>query len=200
MAENVTLDYSKWNQALKEYSVATGKTLAEALNRQANNLCIQSIKEAKKASLGKVTRQADRKDLIWWHAWRLIKANSGMTRTEAHDKAMKNIVARQRAVGFIRGFFAAMSKQIRINGLGQTVEAETFSGIKPHYKPATDGNRNSTQAEMGVEYTYKRQDESATKAEEILWTALQKGIVRATEDMQKYTQRQIDKLARQYSG
>ena len=192
-----TVDYREWQKAILEYSVATGKSNAEAVNRQANNLCIQAQKRAVKATAGAVKSTTQEEPLRWWHAHRIRQANPGMSRKDAYIKAKKSLAKRSRAVGFIKGWFAAMSRIIRTSS-GQTVpQKKSFAGIVPHYQAATPRN---SKAVISATYSYRRGGAVAQRAEAILQRALQAGINATVADMRRYVERELTKLGRKYSG
>lgn len=200
MSEDITfnVDYSEFSKAINDYVEATGKTLAESLNRCAKNIAIQSLKNTDKADQTKLNnlKQADK--FMWWLAWQIQQKVYGknkehnqkhflrtgaymqnLKRKESYKRAVQAINKRKSATGFLRAFFNEMSKAIDGKGSGKS-----FTGITPHFHKATS---EAQQAELGVKYDYKKQTpKQVTDAERILEKALQSGVNSATKDMREY--------------
>jgi hypothetical protein len=142
VSEVITFDTKAWNTAIGEYADACKKTYAYAMNRQLNNVAVQSlllVKEAKSEQIQNLTSNA------WWPKLiaKIMKARVEGSRAEAREAAgwgkklqkvlkrqsrMKRFYSRKQAqafsakvirkrlaaVTFLRGFFAAWSLNIKL--------------------------------------------------------------------------------------
>lgn len=215
------LDTRAFDQALIQYAAATGKDLAEAANRQLNNMAIKSInfvKDAEKAQIRDLTSKE------WWPkliskimieakaakwakavlAGKKVRSSGAMfTRAQAAARSRKIINTRAAATKFIRGFFLTWSNAIQstIPNIGRLYGGANwrfFKYIKAVFSPATAGKLN---ANITVWYDYKkRSDKTAQGAERLLGLYTNLGIPAATADMIAYTEKKMAETARRFSA
>ena len=154
----------------------------------------------------------EQKAFVWWLAWKVKRKEdgsradhnarhflktgafmAGMKRNDAKAIALKQINRRKSAISFLKAFFGEM---IRVSGGNSS--GKSFEGLTPTITKATEQKKELT---VSVSYDYKKQKtEQVKQAEEILEKALQAGVNATTEDMREYTEREIAKHARAFSG
>jgi hypothetical protein len=189
MKQDITVEFDtlEFDKALVEYAAASGKDIAEATNHQLKNWCLQSAKIAKKASVGSIRGKQRKKDLVWWHAWILIRKAGGtkaLQRKAAWEIAHKKLGARARAVGFIRAFLFTLA-----NAGGGYKAFDGMKGVK--VKTATPSDKT---AELEASYGYKkRAGRTARKAEGIMKGILDKGMAATIRDIEKYLARKLSR-------
>jgi hypothetical protein len=216
-ASTFKLDSREWKQAVLEYSVACHKTMAEAANRQTNNLAIHAHEFCEKAQKAEIENV---QTLEWWPKM-VAKAISRKYGKQAgslayrahwsmennrnfiglwHEKAkeMSDHIIRQRsvAVGFCRFFFVQLSRAIKT---GRSIGGKTFAGFSIDKLTLATETRPHCEAQISYGFR-KRSDKTARKVEEILQAAVDKSIPETIRDMQDYTAKQLEKEARKYSA
>lgn len=227
MSAVVTLDTREWNKALAQYAAATKKDLAEAVNRQANNLMVtglQRTRVAEKASIARVEA------LEWWPKYvakilagrKLLKARARaakrktayttkaqLSRVERSlhytvdeaRRASKAIIRKRLvAVRFVRFFFVAASRALQpFTGSSKKAPGgKTFKGFEARVTPAT---KEKPEVDFAVEYNFrKRSSRTARRLERILQAAMDYAIPATIRDMERETQRRLSRTARAYSA
>ena len=205
MAGNITLDTSEFDRAMVQYAAASNKDFADIANKRVFDVSLRSMKYITNASKEAINALKGEKDLLWWFAWKIF-IPKGMSRSEAYEAAKALITKRNRAVGFLKGFFRKMatliSPFVKFEG-GRTGMTDrggkgNFAGFTPIVRPASAGRPT---AEVGIAYDYKTRSElTANRTEAILLKALQGGYASTAADMMVYVDRKMGKTAKQYSA
>lgn len=105
---------ARFGRVMREYSLMSSKTVAEAINKKAKDVCLRAIRETPVADKGGIEASLRRGGL----AHRLIR-KKGLKRKEIERKAAALIRARKASVGYIRaGFYKAA--QVFGGGGGKT--------------------------------------------------------------------------------
>lgn len=220
----ITVDMSQVNNALRNYAAATNRDLAYALNRFAKNIAFKAIAQVKLGSKEVFYKLSTYEPLVGWYINKLKRegklprfgskrareiARNNLTAGAApidayHEYASNLILSRKGRVGFIRGFFLRIAKQIAasIPGGGARGGAKNVQTIQPTIRLATPSNLTM---DMGAFYNYKnpnmRGNEVATdKVNAMLSDAVNPAINEAMADVVEYTEQVLSKQARAISA
>jgi hypothetical protein len=203
----------EFQKTMKEYINVSSKDGAFAMNRTMNNFAIFGFEEAKVAQASEienvqslewwpkyvaaamVKRKAKQLAVRMEKTARKGKTLSGKvyrrleqlhyTRAEAQKESARIIRSRSVSIGFLRFFFATLSRRMRTEVTGMRVPpSKTFKGFEVTAKPATmqDPTVSAT-----VRYTYRRRGErSVQKAEALLQDIINRARPRLIADMRVY--------------
>lgn len=219
----MTFDLAPLNAALREYAAATGKGLAYSLNRAAKNIAYKAIARVKLGSKEVFQKLSTYEPLVGWYINKLKREGklprfsskrareiarnnltAGSTTIDAyHEYASNLILSRKGRVGFIRGFFLRIAKQIEasIPGGGMKNGAKNIPSIQPTIKLATASSLN---IDMGAMYNYKNpnvsgNDVATDKVNSMLEAAVDPAIKDAIADIVQYTENVLSKQAKAIS-
>lgn len=226
MSTSLRLDTREFQQAIREYVAATGKDSAEAINRQARNFAIKCI-SATKPSKGAAAIKAIQNE-TWWPKvvakimakrggseaasktyqaqWaKMASTSRGMSKEEKSyakyaAKLSKSILGqRTAAITFLRFFFRSLAQRMSSFSKGGSVPGgKAFPGFAVKVTPAAPKRLS-----VSMDNTYKfkkRGSKSADGAERLLQQAMTVALPATVADMKQYTEDQLTKRARQYSG
>ena len=228
MAGQVTfsLDDTEFREAMLEYIQVSSKDGAFAMNRTMNNLGIFGFHQAKVAQDAEIMRV---ETLEWWPRYvaktlankypakaviknevKVNKDKSGFkvykrvymrhyTREKARKASASIIRKRSLAVGFVRFFFATLSRSMRAVTPGlKTPPSKTFRGFEVTVKSATMQDPSVT---ARVEYSYRSRGEVAVKkAEALLRDILDAARPLLIADMREYINRKAASAAKRFSA
>jgi len=228
MAGQVTfsLDDAEFREAMRDYIMASSKDAPFAMNRTMNNLAVFGFNEAKTAQQGEienlqslewwpryvaavmVKKKARQLSVRMEKAASRGKAMTGKmyrrleqlhyTREEARKTSASIIRKRSLAIGFVRFFFATLSRSMRAVTPGlKTPSSKTFRGFDVTVKPATINDPSVT---ARVAYAYRSRGEAAVKkAEALLQGILDRARPLLIADMREYITRKASENARSIS-
>lgn len=212
-AASIKVDFKEFHQTLKEYIDVTKKDLATALNRCCKNISIKAIQHCPQANKQEIKTLLNETKLLWWIAWQkrdngkhirkvindkslkwgvFVKEQSGISLKSAYKYAQKRVVKRTSSVGFVKGFFSAMSKAVD----GKET-SKKFQGIQPSF---TAASTDKQKAEIGVKYDYQNKNIKADVTEVMLTQALQLGVDFATKDMKEYIEKKLQEASKKASA
>jgi hypothetical protein len=229
MAGQVTfaLDDAEFQTAMRDYIQVSSKDGAFAMNRTMNNLAVFGFQEAKQAQAGEIERvqtldwwpkyvaasmvrrkakqlsvrmeKASRKGRVIGGKMYQRLAMLHYTRAEARKESERIIRKRSLAIGFVRFFFATLSRSMRAVTPGlMTPPSKTFRGFDVTVKPATMDNPSVT---ARVAYAYRSRGERAVKkAEALLQGILDRARPLLIADMREYIKRKASENARRISA
>jgi len=210
----ITVDTTKFDQAIAFYAEATRKDLAVSANRGVRNACFMAVKHAAQARRADIVGVVSNKLVAW------ILAKQGQTETVSRKRISKRgtwityggrvryfaakdlremkrriIGSRTRAISFLKGFLLRMARAMDAYvpgkaraGRGKNVE------LRLNVRPASPAR---PVADIIGAYTYKRRSDQTigARAERILQNALNRGIGEATADMIAYAQKKLAERA-----
>lgn len=217
--KTLTWKSSKFNQALAEYAVATGKDMADVLNRALRNVGFKTARATPKESAADIEAELTKKGtgkkdrLALKIATKQLRGRVGktyttrkgktrtfrrVTRKQIGAKAKRLITKRQKRRGFLRAAWIAAMVAAGIRGVkkgGDIIrdgKSKIGSGKQatPKHLHAYLGNR-----------AYGRlagKNKSATAAK--MEAALATGIRETREDMLQYAQKVMAKTAAKHSA
>jgi len=220
-----TLSDESWHETMGDYIRVSSKDGAEAMNRTMNNFAVFGFGEAELAQKGEIERvqtlewwpkyvakvmkkkkaaqlvkrtekiRAKGKQMRAATYERLVKLH--YTRAEAVKASASLIRSRSVSIGFVRFFFAALSRSMREYTQGMTPQSKTFKGFDVQIKPATEAMPS---VRATVNYTYRRRGEKAVqKAEEMLQGAIDRARPKLINDMRVYIASKARDTARRFS-
>ncbi len=222
-----TLTDDAWQKTMGDYIRVSSKDAVTAMNRTMNSFAIFGAQEsdvAQKEEIERVQtldwwpkyvatvmvkRKAKRLAVRMEKYTSKGKTMSGKmykrmaelhyTRAEARAQSARMIRGRSVAIGFMRFFFATLSRSMRAYIPGARVpSSKSFKGFDVSIRGATESLPSVSAV---VTYPYRRRGEKAVqKAEEMLQTAIDKARPLLIEDMQQYIRSKAQETARSHSA
>jgi hypothetical protein len=217
MSRDVTMqiDTRSFDRALVHYAAATGKTLPEVANRAARNIAYRTVSFLPKADRGRIMSVAT---TDWWPKFIAKKISKGKgfswttgrknvkqhhvqgsyTVAEARSVSKRLLSNRARSASFMKSGFAKAAQMF-----GEA-RAKPKSSLTRSQAKVDKARKGRAIADMVVSYISSRKGARAGAdkrgKERIGITAMRKAFAFVTDDMVKYTQRELAKHARAVSA
>lgn len=194
---SLSLNTSQFEQALRQYESATGKDMADVLNRAARNVAYRAAQNTPVASRAEIKSQLFRDEKLRYAltSIRLKKRGSGILKSPQFEREVEKMVAQR--MGSSR-YLRAMWKPA-IEKFGGTYRgAAPKHGNEGYGIPAVDGLANIF-AEIAA-IINQPDSKHAAGAERVGMKALQAAIDFVAEDMLAYAQDRMEKTASKHNG